>query len=153
MKRRVLFFICAVTAVGACLAIWNLSNSSCNMVVKPDRLGSGSVNGGAWSADGKILATASSNGIYLHDAEALNKIRFISTNSWINKVAFSPDGHMMASWDENALLQLWDIRSGQHLQDLGCTSDENGFAFNVDGRFMAIGNTECTRLVDTTTGS
>ncbi|MFC1718635.1 hypothetical protein ACFL6S_33595 [Candidatus Poribacteria bacterium] len=44
---------------------------------------------------GKILAVATSSGIYLYDLFTHAEIRFLETGAWMNSSAFSPDGELL----------------------------------------------------------
>ena len=76
-------------------------------------------------------------------------------------VAFSPDGHLLASGLEDARTQLWDATTGQQLRTLHpaatfwseMTGPVHGVAFSPDGRLLASASgDETVRLWDPASG-
>jgi roadblock/LC7 domain-containing protein len=76
-------------------------------------------------------------------------------------VAFSPDGHLLASGLEDARTQLWDATTGQQLRTLRpeatpwseVTGPVHAVAFSPNGRLLAsAGGDETVRLWDPATG-
>lgn len=73
----------------------------------------------------------------------------------VNAVAFSPDGHMVATGSDDGIARLWDTKTGKLLQSwLGHKAGINSVAFSVDGNILATGSDNATaaRLWDTKTG-
>ena len=75
----------------------------------------------------------------------------------VHAVAFSPDGHLLASGLEDAGTQLWDAATGQQLRTLSpdatlwseMTGPVHAVAFSPDGRLLASGSDDKTvRLWD-----
>jgi streptogramin lyase len=76
-------------------------------------------------------------------------------------VAFSPDGHLLASGLEDARIQLWDSTTGHQMRTLRpeatlwseITGPTHAVAFSPDGRLLATaGGDETVRLWDPATG-
>ena len=76
-------------------------------------------------------------------------------------VAFSPDGHLLASGLEDAGTQLWDAATGERLRTLHpdatfwteMTGPVHAVAFSPDGRLLAsAGDDGTVRLWDPATG-
>ena len=66
-----------------------------------------------YSPDGTSLAVASTIGILIYDTKTYDKPDLITWNtSWINSIAFSPDGNMLASTDTDRTVRLWDVNTG-----------------------------------------
>jgi WD40 repeat protein len=60
---------------------------------------------------------------------------------WVNSVAFSPDGRLLASGSADETIKLWDVASGREVRTLsGHTSRVLEVAFSPDGRLLASGS-------------
>ncbi|OQD94832.1 hypothetical protein PENSOL_c023G07534 [Penicillium solitum] len=74
---------------------------------------------------------------------------------WVESVAFSPDGRLLASSSRDHTVRLWDTATGALQQTLeGHTDSVWSVAFSPDGRLLASGSDDKTvRLWDTATGA
>lgn len=81
---------------------------------------------------------------------------FISnpTGDAVKAVAFSPDGHAVASGSSGNSIELWNITSGKlHLSLNGHENEVNTLVFFPDGKKMISGSSDGTaRIWDVTTG-
>ena len=109
------------------------------------RWGKGWVAEVTFSPDGRLLAVASSIGVYLYAAADLSEVRFLPTDSPVRSVAFSPDGRALASGSDDETIRLWDAASGALLRTLaGHTDWVLSVAFSPDGRALASGSWDGT---------
>ncbi len=122
-----------------------ISPENAGRVIQLARWGKGRVNEVAYSPDGRLLAVASSLGIYLYDAEGLEEVRFIETAAWVNSIAFSPDGEMLASGARDGTVNLWRVADGSLLRTLaGHTDWVLSVAFSPDGKTLVSGAADGT---------
>ena len=99
-----------------------------------------SVDGVAFSPDGRLLATASTDGTARLWDPATGEHRRTLTGhtSYVSGVAFSPDGRLLATASSDGTARLWDPATGEHRRTLtGHTSSVYGVAFSPDGRLLA----------------
>ena len=107
--------------------------------------GKGTLHEIALSPDGRLLAVASTQGVYLYNAETLEKVRLIETNARAVSVAFSPDGALLASASGDRTVQLWQVADGTLLRTLkGHTASVLSVAFAPDGALLASASDDRT---------
>lgn len=90
---------------------FTLSVSNIRSITQLAKWGKGTSTTTAWSPDGRILAVATSLGVYLFDANTLTELRFINTGVEVNRIAFSPDGLTLAAAGQQ--VRLWDVATGR----------------------------------------
>jgi WD40 repeat protein len=94
-------------------------------------------------ADPPILASASTDATRIWDVRSGKEIQKLDTG-WVTSVAFSPNGHLMASGGVDRVIKMWDTRSWKkmphELSDTpGCITS---LVFHPkDSRVLAWGNT------------
>ncbi len=65
---------------------------------------------------------------------------FEGHGDYVNAVAFSPDGTMLASGSDDATARLWNVETGEELYTLSGHEDYvNAVAFSPDGAMLASG--------------
>lgn len=76
----------------------------------------------------------------------------IRHTGWIEALAFSPDGHRLASSAADKTIRLWAVNNGMKLLTLaGHMMDVTSLAFSPDGSILASG-AETVKVWDTTGG-
>lgn len=97
-----------VAAAGCSVALWDMEARRQQARLRPHRK---QVNDIALSPDGRLLATASSDGtIRLLDLRSASELRsFAFGIGKVGSVAFAPDGLTMAAGGEDGQIVLWDV--------------------------------------------
>ena len=78
----------------------------------------GAVNQVIWSQDALTLTLATSDGLYLVDAETLLRKRILDKNASILSVAYAFSDSLIATGGGDAAIQWWDPDSGEYLGNL-----------------------------------
>ncbi len=109
----------------------------------------------AFSPDGQTLASRNDLDFYLWDVKT-GTFRQIGTENGgagSDNIAFSPDGQTLASGSRDDTIQLWDVKTGEHLRTLtGHTGSARSVAFSPDGQTIASGGS-ALHFWDVNTGS
>jgi WD40 repeat protein len=117
----------------------------------------GSVGGVAFSPGGQRLATAGRDGaVKIWDISSDGDARVLRGDLYdIFDVAFSPDGRRLAvAMDEDdgchrKALEVWDADTGQTLYGVEEDREVKAVAFSSDGRWLAYGNGQRVKVLDT----
>jgi WD40 repeat protein len=95
------------------------------------------------SSDGKLLATADRNAVYLLNAKTGKELRRFGGS--YPRFALSPDGRMLATQSSyKEKIRLWNVATGEELRDLGNLKPSPGFVgvcsfvFSPDSRLLAL---------------
>jgi WD40 repeat protein len=81
-------------------------------------------------------------------------------HDWVNSIAFSPNGKLLASGSEDNTIKLWEVKTGATLRTLkkrwwrkGHDAPVRSVAFSPDGKILASGSDDNTvKLWDIKTG-
>lgn len=108
-----------------------------------------------FSPDGTLVATSSTDGVWLWDAETGEQVRVLPSQEFINGIAFHPDGVMLAAASctepliQNNIrtcnlgeVRLWDVETGTALAVLAHPDEVQSVAFSPDGSRLASGDTD-----------
>ncbi|KAJ5640438.1 G-protein beta WD- 40 repeats containing protein [Penicillium herquei] len=114
----------------------------------------GAVRSIAFSLDGKVMASGSSDEIKLWDVTSGDCRRTLYGHSrGVSALAFSPDGDVIASGFFDGHIKLWDVTTGDFLREYhGHSSRICTIAFSPDGNTIASGSPDQTiKFWDATT--
>src|SRR5207249_6272615 len=74
--------------------------------------------------------------------------RFGGYPGWVEALAFSPDGRMLATGSSAGMVRLWDAVTGKELHQLaGHQGGVKALVFSAQGKTLASGGTDTTALV------
>jgi RNA polymerase sigma factor (sigma-70 family) len=114
------------------------------------QLGKGRNVYATYSSDGKLFIVVEGSIIKLYNADNLNEVGALQSNSGIYCLALSPDGKVLASGGSDQLIHLWDI---QERKEIGILEGHSGYIYSVnfspDGKTLAsCGYDKSIRLWD-----
>ncbi len=104
------------------------------------RLGKGSIRQITYSPNGMYLAAAGSAGIWVYDMSIYHEVALLTGNTGhVSSIAFSPDGNMIISGNEDGTVWVWNTHTGEHIQTFGAADWVLSVAFRPDGKTIASG--------------
>ncbi len=110
--------------------------------------GKGQNTNAVFSPNNDKLIVSTTNGLFIQDLLAPKNSTFILTGENTDKLAFSPDGTILASWSSRKQwVNLWRTSDWKLQQTIVDPSENNpvgisGLAFSPDGKLMATGSSE-----------
>ena len=90
----------------------------------------------------RVTGSNNSTGNYTIHAKFRNTVPSICTfvgDKKVRRVAYSPDGTVLAAGDENNYFHFWNASTGEHLHTHAADGNIYGMAFSPRGRWFAIG--------------
>ena len=117
------------------------------------RYGKGRVHDIKYSPDNSLLAISTTIGIWLHDANSGGVLALLTGHTKaVSVLAFSPDGDLLASGDNDAKIILWDTTTYQPFKTLKTKGFVVAIAFSPDGKSLAAGSGKSIQLWDMRSG-
>ena len=113
--------------------------------------GIGGINASAWSPDGKLVALATSDGVFIYDSQSLKRRQFIETKEWASVLLFTADGKYLTAGLRDGIVYIWDTITWQEEAKLtyqkvssdrigkDTTSPVKAIAYSKNQRMMAVG--------------
>lgn len=104
-------------------------------------LGKGSVQDLAYSVDGKWLAVASTLGVRLYDGHGSQETKILAEGISVSRIAFSPDGELLASGLAHGDVCLWQVADGSPIAVLHANywQEITRLSFSSDGTALLAG--------------
>ena len=101
----------------------------------------------AWSPNGKVLAAAAGESVYLYAASSLQPISTFHTGALTHGLDFSPDSSLLAAGSHDGMVRIWDLTGNSidvepvlvleaHKKGANCV------AFSPDGSMLASGGND-----------
>lgn len=114
----------------------------------------GSIGDIAFNADGKRLATASSDHTArIWDSESGHELIRVEHDNHVNRVAFSPDSKRFATASLDHTARIWDSNSGKELVRFQHEDDVQDIVFSANGKRLATASSDNTaRMWDSESG-
>jgi len=110
-----------------------------------------------WSADGRLLAVAHGNGVWIwrDELDTEPHLALPSPDCPVKGIAFHPGARLIATASADAVVRLWDTDSGQCRSKIaGFEQGAEALAFHPEGHLLAIGGIDgLLRLLDLKSGS
>lgn len=124
-------------------AIWEVRNGTLYQQMAAGKV----VNAIAFSPSGRYLAIARGTGGLRSGDALIWDISNATTvqqaeNLRVKTVAFSPDGKYFATGNIDGEASIWEVSSGQPLQQMEHRWDVNAITFSRDGKYVTTGSAE-----------
>jgi WD40 repeat protein len=101
----------------------------------------------AFDRSGSRLAIAALESARIYDVPGLREVQRIPHDSFVNSVAFSPDGRYLATGDSGKSAHVWDLRTNREVARFTHDNSVSKVVFSPDGRLLATaGSDKAVRL-------
>ena len=112
------------------------------------RLGKGRINEVMFAPNGKYFVVASTIGIWIYDAQIGNELSLLrEENPYIDSIAFSPDGSMLAFSSNDEYIRIYDTSNWKIIRRLHIENRYPGpIIFSPDGKTIASANSDYTAV-------
>jgi WD40 repeat protein len=155
-------------ACDAAIELWDVTR---RYLMKTFTGHQGKVSKVAFAPDGKVLASASHDGVVLTwdlqtgyvlrifigrkrwlvklavGADGRRQVlrRWVDHPGWIIDLAFAPDGQTLASASHDGFVRIWNVKRGREIRLLvGHTQGVNAVAYTPDGRYIVSAGADAT---------
>ncbi len=103
------------------------------------RLGRGSEPAMAFSPDGQSIVIGTCTGLWLYNLTTLSPVALWETeHSYVESVAFSPNGKWLAASFSERLLKILDIQTGTCLTQIKSENHNECVTFSHDNKYIAV---------------
>ena len=90
-----------------------ISERNIKKLAQLNRIGQGLPQAVAWSADGSLLAVASTRGLSLYEGSSLELLDTTDISAGPSSLTFTPNGAFVLCGNSNGSLSMWDTATGQ----------------------------------------
>lgn len=123
------------TAIGRQVDLWNERGEH----VRRHGGAASTVTDLRWRPDGAAVAASAYGGIALLSADEAEPVRTYAFQGSVLALAWSPNGKMLASGNQDASVHLWTAESGADLHMSGYALKVRQLAWSPDSRHLATG--------------
>jgi WD40 repeat protein len=94
-----------------------ISERNLKKLAQLNRIGQGLPQALDWSADGDLLAAASTRGLSLYDGDTLELLRTTDISAGPRSLAFTPNGNFILCGTNDGSLSIWETATGRRTKD------------------------------------
>jgi WD40 repeat protein len=101
-----------------------------------------------WSPRGKEFVAAGYGGVTFFRPDADRPVNQFAWKGSILKLAWSPDGNMLAGGGQDATVHFWYVKSGEDLQMSGYPTKVRELSWDHTSRYLATGGSTAATVWD-----